>query len=141
MIDVAKEALEAVGQSGFLTYLRSLGVEKINIYIVQDDKQISAVITSSQKTPEKARSMASGLNTYISIGKMAAKDPSDELTLLNGATVTPDGSNFVLNFAVPKPVAQEMIDRKLKEAQAKKAGQMQPSGNAIGKTNENTAKK
>jgi hypothetical protein len=118
-----------------------LGVEKVNIYVVQDENRISAVITSSQKTPEKARSMASGLNTYISIGKMAAKNPSDELTLLNGATVAPDGSNFVLNFAVPKPVAQEMITRKLKEAQAKKAQQPQPNGNAVIKTDENTAKK
>lgn len=72
---------------------------------------------------------------------MAAKDPSDELTLLNGATVTADGSNFVLNFAVPKPIAQEMINRKLKEAQAKKAQQVQPNGNASVKPQENTAKK
>ena len=141
MIDVAKEALEAVGESGFLNYLRSLGVEKISIVIVQDDKQISAIITSSQKTPELARKISSGANGYIAVGKMAAKDPSDELTLLNGASVTADGSNFVLNFAVPKPIAQEMIDRKLKEAQAKKAQQPQPNGNAIGKTNGNTAKK
>ncbi|MEP7214331.1 MAG: hypothetical protein ABI791_14730 [Acidobacteriota bacterium] len=141
MINVAKEALEAIGQSGFLTYLRSLGVDKVNIYIVQDENQISAVITSSQKTPERARTISSGLNNYISFGKAAANDPSDELTLLNGASVTADGSNFVLNFAVPKPIAQEMIDRKLKEAQAKKAAQPQPNGNAAVKSNENTAKK
>ena len=141
MIDVAKEALEAVGQSGFLNYLRSLGVEKISIVIVQDDQQISAIITSSQKTPELARKVSSGANGYISIGKIAAKDPSDELTLLNGATVTADGNNFVLNFAVPKPIAQEMINRKLKEAQAKKAQQAQPNGNASVKSQENTAKK
>lgn len=141
MINTAKEALEALGQSGFLTYLRSLGVDKVNIYVVQDDNQISAVITSSQKSPERAKSIASGLNNYISIGKIAAKDPSDELTLLKGATVTPDGSNFVLNFAVPKPVAQEMINRKLKEAQAKKAQQPQPNGTAASKQEEKTAKK
>jgi hypothetical protein len=141
MINVAKEALEAVGQSGFLTYLRTLGVDKVNIYIIQDENQVSAVITSSQKTPERAKTISSGLNNYISIGKMAAKDPSDELTLLRGASATQDGSNFVLNFAVPKPIAQEMINRKLKEAQAKKAQQPQPNGNAVAKPNENTAKK
>jgi hypothetical protein len=141
MINVAKEALEAVGQSGFLTYLKSLGVDKVNIVVIQDDKQISAIITSSQRSPERARTISSGLTNYISIGKMAAKDPSDELTLLNGVTVTADGSNFVLSFAVPKPIAQEMINRKLKEAQAKKAQQSQPNGNAIAKPNDNTAKR
>lgn len=141
MIEVARRSLEALGQTGFLTYLRSLGVDNINIVLVQDDKQISAVITSSQKTPELARTISSGANGYITIGKMAAKNPSDELTLLNGATVTADGSNFVLNFVVPKPVAQEMINRKVKEAQAKKAQQPQPNGTAVPRTSENTGKK
>ncbi|MGI8813170.1 MAG: hypothetical protein ACR2IH_11695 [Pyrinomonadaceae bacterium] len=141
MIDVAKEALEALGQSGFLTYLKSLGVDKINIVLVQDDNQVSAVITSSQRSPERAKTLSSGANGYILAGKLASKDPSDELTLLNAASVSADGSNFILNFAIPKPVAQEMINRKLKEAQAKKAQQSQPNGNAAVKTNENTAKK
>lgn len=138
MIDIAKEALEAVGESGFLTYLRSLDVDKFNITLVQDENQVVAVITSSQKNPERAKAVSSGLNTYISIGKTTAKDPSDELTLLNGASVTADGNNFVLNFAIPKPVAQEMINRKLQEAQAKQ--QQQPSGNATVKTTPNSAR-
>ena len=138
MKDIAKEALEAVGESGFLTYLKSLDVDKFNITLVQDENQVMAVITSSQKNPERAKAVSSGLNTYISIGKTTAKDPSDELTLLNGASVTADGNNFVLNFAIPKPVAQEMINRKLQEAQAKQ--QQQPSGNATVKTTPNSAR-
>jgi hypothetical protein len=141
MVEVAKEALEALGQSGFLTYLQMIGIENINVAITQDDDQITAVITSKQKTPEAAKRLASSASLSIGAGKSLAKDPSDELTLLNGAKTSNDGNNFVLNFAVPKPVAQEMINRKLKEAQAKKAAQPQPNGNAIGKTNENTAKK
>ena len=105
---------------------------------MQDENQVIAVITSSQKNPERAKAVSSGLNTYISIGKTTAKDPSDELTLLNGASVTADGNNFVLNFAIPKPVAQEMINRKLQEAQAKQ--QQQPSGNATVKTTPGTAR-
>jgi len=143
MINIAKEALEALGDSGFLTYLRSLDVEKLNIVLVQDDEKITAVITSAQKSPERAKLVASGLNNYISIGKVAAKDPSDELTLLKGATVVPDGNNFVLNFAIPKPIAQEMINRKLKEVQAKKEQQPQPQSgaNALPRPNDNAVRK
>lgn len=141
MIDITKSAIEAVGDSGFLTYLQSLGVEKITMTLVQGENEITAAIVSSQKSPERAKSISSGMNNYISIGKMLVKDPSDERTLLEGASVTADGMNFVLNFKMPKDIAQEIITRKLREAQAKKAQQPQPNGTSLIKQNDNTAKK
>ncbi len=141
MIDIAKSAIEAVGDSGFLTYLQSLGVEKISMTLIQNEDEITAAIVSSQKSPERAKTVSSQMNTYISIGKMLVKDPSDERTLLNGAVVTADGTNFVLNFKMPKAVAQEIITRKLREAQAKKAQQPQPNGTSLTKPNDNTAEK
>lgn len=141
MIDIAKSAIEAVGDSGFLTYLQSLGVEKITMTLVQDAEEVKAVVVSSQKSPDRAKTVSSQMNTYIAIGKMLVKDPSDERTLLNGAEVTTDGTNFVLNFKMPKVIAQEMITRKLREAQAKKAQQPQPNGTSLTKPNDNTAEK
>jgi len=139
MIDVAKAAIEAVGDSGFLTYLKSLDVEKVTVTLVQDEEKINAVISSAQTSPERARVIASGLNSYISVGKIAVKNPSDERTLLDGAKVVDDGKNFVLNFTIPKPIAHEMITRKLKEAQAKRLQEGQPSGDLDPKTEHNTA--
>ncbi len=141
MIDVGKSAIEALGDSGYLNYLKLLGVDKINATLVQDEKQITVIISSAQKTPERASVVASGLNGYILIGKTVAQNPSDERTLLDGAKVSTDGKNFVLNFAIPKPIAQEMINRKLKEAQAKKAQQPKPNGEISIKTTDKTAKK
>jgi hypothetical protein len=139
MIDVAKAAIEAVGDSGFLTYLKSLDVEKLTMTLVQDDEKILAVVSSTQTSPERAKSVASGLNSYISIGKIAVKNPSDERTLLDGAKVVDDGKNFVLNFTIPKPIAHEMITRKLQEAQAKKMQEGQPSSDFDKKSEDNTA--
>lgn len=141
MIETARQALEALGQSGFLTYLQMIGVEKINIVIGQDDNEITASITSTQKSPERAKSISSLASASILTGKTLAKNPSDEFTLLDGAKVSTEGNNFVLNFAIPKPIAQEMITRKLREAQAKKAQQPQPNGTAATKPNDNTAKR
>lgn len=142
MIDVAKAAIQAVGDSGFLTYLRSLEVEKVTITLIQDDKQLTAVISSSQKTSERANAISSGIGGYIALGKFKYSDPNtDERKLLDGAKTTADGKNFVLNFAIPKPVAQEMITRRLKEAQAKKQQQPQPNSGSVSKPNNNTAKK
>ena len=138
MIEVVKEALEAVGDSGLFAYLKALEVDKFNISLVQDDNQITAIITSSQKSPERAKTLSSGMNGLLSLGKMKAKNPSDELTLMQGAAVTTQGNNFVLNFAIPKPVAQEMINRKLQEAQTKQ--QQQPSGSSTVQQTPDTAK-
>lgn len=81
------------------------------------------------------------MNTYLMIGKATAKNPSDERTLLDGAKVTAEGKNFVLNFAIPKDVAQEMINRKLKEAQAKKQQMQQPnSSDSVNKPGQNLGK-
>lgn len=141
MIEVAKMAIEAVGDSGFLTYLRSLDVEKMTLTLVQNDEQIIARIVAEQKTVERARLVQSGLNGYIMFGKGAVKNPSDEKTLLDGAQVVAEGKNFVLNFALPKPVAQEMINRRLTEAQAKKLQEKQPSSNVDTRDYSNIAKR
>ena len=60
MIAVGKRALEAVGDSGFLIYLVSLGVDSVNITLFQDNDQFGAVATSTQKSAERARVIASG---------------------------------------------------------------------------------
>jgi len=140
MIDTAKAALQALGETGYLTYLTSVKIDKFTVTLSQDDTQITAVISSTQKTPERAKTVSSVVSGYVVLGKTTAKDPSDELTLLNAATTTTNGKDFILNFVIPKPVAQEMINRKLKEAQAKKAQQTQPNSSAVGTPNLNTAK-
>lgn len=141
MIDVGKAALEALGKSGYLTYLKSLNVDKFTAKLVQDENNVTVIISSAQKTPELAKTIASGLNSYIMFGKIRVENPSDERTLLDGAKVTAEGKNFVLNFVVPKPIAQEMINRKLKEAQAKKAQQPKPNGNLPGRSGDANAAK
>lgn len=141
MINVAKDAIEAIGDSGILTYLSRLEVELVNFTLVQDDKQIYAIITSDQKSENKAKSISSGLNNYISIGKMTVKE-EDTLALLNASKVEYKGKSFVLNFKIDKPVAQQLIKRQLEKAQAKRQQQQQPNGNVDGKdANLNAAKK
>lgn len=138
MVDVAKSAIEAIGDSGLLTYLEKLGVENINFTLVQDDKEIYAVITSDQKSESKAKTISSGLNTAISLGKATVKE-EDTLALLNAAKVESKGKSFVLNFKLDKPVGQELMKRALDKAQAKRQEQ-QPNGTAVTKPNQNSSK-
>lgn len=130
MVDVAKSAIEAIGDTGFLVYLQSLGIEKINVQLFQDQEKVVAILTAPQKTAERAETIRSGLNSYITIGKISTKNPSDERLLLDAATLMAEGKDFRLNFVLPKAVAQELINRKLQEAQARKNQTPQPNSGA-----------
>lgn len=128
MVNIAKDAIEAVNNSGLFYYLKTLGVDKVDFTLIQDDKQVYAIISSSQKDENKAKSVSSGFNTLLSLAKLKVKE--DELkTLLDSAKVEPQGKNFVLNFTIDKPTAQQMIEKKLQEAEAK-AKEKQPNGAA-----------
>jgi hypothetical protein len=120
MQNFAKQAIEAIGDSTILSYLQSLGVDKVNITLVQDDKQITALIRSNQPTEEKAKMVSSGFNTFISLAKINTKDDAEVQALLQGLKFTAEGKSFVLNFAMPKDQAHQLIDKKLQEARQKK---------------------
>ena len=141
MIDVAKEAIEAINNSGLFYYLKNQGVDKVEFTLVQDDKQIYAVIKSSQKDEDKARSVSSGLNGLLTLAKFTVKE-AELKTLIESAKVEQKGKNFVLNFKIDKPVAQEMINRKLQEAEAKKKAEAKQSNSTAetSNTNQKTAK-
>jgi len=145
MSDVAKLALEAVGNSGILGHLKNNGIDRVNITLVQDNEKISAIILSDQKTPEKARTTASGFNTLLSALILADNNGFTKLddnskTLVNNSKVTSDGKNFVLNFAIPKQMGQDLIDKSLKQRAEKKNNPASDSNGVGLNTNKDTAK-
>ncbi len=136
MVNVAKSAIEAIGNSGLLGYLRNLDVEKINFTLIQDDQQITAIITSDQKSPERANTLASGFNgllksAFILDSSGMKKLGDDEKLLLNSAKTSSKDKQFILNFAMPKKDAHDMINRNLeKEAQKRAEEKNQPNSTA-----------
>jgi hypothetical protein len=143
MKEVARQAIEAVGNSGFLAYLKNSGVDKVNFTLVQDDKQINVIIVSEQKIIEKAKTTVSSLNNMLSAGKLADSNGIKKLdenskTLIENSKITSEGKNFVLNFALPKPVAQGIITKTLKE-RAEKRAVLQPKSSADTNSNSQNA--
>lgn len=121
MINVAKSAIEAMGDSSLFSYLVNLGVDKVNITLVQNDKDISAIITSNQPSEERARTISSGFNGLIVLANMNTKDDKEVQALLKATKFESKGKNFVINFSMPKDDAHKMIDQKLQEARQKKS--------------------
>lgn len=120
MVELAKQAIEAVGDSGWLIYLKTQGIDKITYQVLQDNDQIQVLITSDQPTPERANTITSGLKGAIEAALLLDQNNikklgDDERTLLRGAAPMANGKQFILNFSLPKPVAQEMITRRLRD--------------------------
>lgn len=120
MVNVAKDAIEAMGDSNLFSYLKVLGVDRLNITLVQDDKKISAIIKSSQPNEERARTVSSGFNGIIALANLNTKDDKEVQSLLKATKFKAEGKSFVINFEMPKEEAHQMIDQKLQEARQKK---------------------
>ncbi len=141
MVDLAKAAIQAINDGNLFYYLKVLGVDKVEFTFVQDDKQIYAVINSAQKTEERAKTMSSGMIGLLGLAQTQIKE-EDLKTLIKSAKPEQQGKNFVLNFKIEKPVAQEIINRKLQEAEAKKKAEAKQSNSTAetGNTNQKTVK-
>jgi hypothetical protein len=138
---LAQEWVVAVGDAGWYGYLGVLdekkGVgRKVTITIEQNDATFLANLKAEQPTPEHARNTASGLNGMMTLGSLGANE--DQMTFLKSTKTSAEGSFLVVNFTMPKPEVQQMIQRKLAESKEK---EVKPNGNASVKPNDNTAKK
>ena len=144
MIEVVKESIEAINESGYLQYLSQLSGRDLNLEIKQDDLNLSAVVQSEMESETRARTLTTIMQQLIAYKKEqklkpdADQNDKDDLTLLEGAKVEQVGKRVVITFNVPKAIAQQMIQRKLQEQAAELKKE---SGTAIARPNDNTAKK
>lgn len=142
MIDIVKETIEAINDSGYLQYLSAFSGRDFNLTLQQDDANILAVVQSEMESETRARSISSSLGLVIAAAKLrkggenADQNDKDDLVLLDNAKIETDGKKVIIHFTVPKDVALPMIQRKLAE---QKAAAKQPNGNAIVKPSGNTA--
>ena len=112
LIDLARRGIEAISDSGFLGYLQSLNIENTVVLISQDSDQIMSLsLRSYAKTRESARTIASGLNVMMQVGKMQTTF-EDERYLFGNTSVTSDGSIFTINLFAPSAKVKELLLRK-----------------------------
>jgi hypothetical protein len=141
MTKLAQEWVLAVGDAGWYGYLnitdedKGIG-KKVRITIEQNDKVFLANVRSEQPTAERANLAASRLYNLMTLGSLGAKE--DELTFLKATKPTSEGVFLVVNFEMPKPQVQELIQRKLAEMKEKPAN---PEGNAFAKPGDKTAER
>jgi hypothetical protein len=141
---VVKEGILAIDAAGYLQYLKAISGKDFDLLLQQDETNISATVQSEMESDTRARSIKSSLDLALSFAKMkkesadADQNDKDDLELLKNAKIETIGKRVVITFVVPKAIAHPMIQRKLAEQAAE---MKKPSGNAITKSNVNTAAK
>lgn len=132
----------AVGDAGWFGYIERLDVnkkvkaKKVIVTVQQTDTEFFATIKAEQLDENAAKSLASGLNVILA-GAVQLTD-GDERLFVKSVSSTFDGKSLVLNVKMPKPLVQEMIQRKLAE---EKAPPKQPNSNATGGLRDRLASK
>lgn len=144
MLEVVKEAIEAMNASNYLQYLSMVDVKNVTFTIQQDNDNVTALVESQFDNDLRPKTVSTLLTAYINKKKesKAAPDASqndkDDLLLLQNASVTPQGKKIVIQFTIPKANIQQMIQRKLAE---QKADPKQPnSSGTTANPTQNTAR-
>ncbi len=119
-VEAVKRAFEAAGESGWFGYLSQQGIKEIKISVAQNSENFSALIFFEEPSPERARTLSSGLNAMVNAALMADKNGwkklgADEKKLLSGAEVTAREKTVNINVSLAASDFQEMVRRGLSD--------------------------
>jgi hypothetical protein len=126
LIDVAKEMVGAIGDSGMLSFLRdpkkvrdpkvlNCDAMPLQLTIKLDQNEISARVETEADSAERATQMASGYNGLLTVGQFARRG-KDEEVLYRNTKVTSEDKKILVNFSMPRQTASEMLKKQLTKA-------------------------
>jgi hypothetical protein len=118
MIEVAKEAILAFGDSQLLRALYDVGGRSVRIVFSQNEDNLQAIIKTETKSENEAKTLQSGINFALK-NLYKPKDGSDEKILLDKAQLGVEGKNFVINFLIPNTEKTSLIKKQLEQQQEK----------------------
>lgn len=145
MFNVVKAAIEAVNDSGYLKWLSQMSGKDLTLSISQDNDFLTGTVEAVVESPRRASSLKFLFSTYITtvVNKKLASDKpddKDDLEILKNATVETNGNKITIKFAVPKAIAQALIQKKLIDNNAAQEP-LKPSGATQTKAANTTAGK
>ncbi len=123
LIDVAKDMVSAIGDSGMLSFLRdprkvtdttklTCDAIPLQVTIKLDQNDIAAKVETQADSPERAVQMAKGYNTLLAVGEFAKRGHDEEI-LYRNTKVTSEGKQILVNFSMPRQTASEMLKKQL----------------------------
>ncbi|HEV7642350.1 MAG TPA: hypothetical protein VGO50_00285 [Pyrinomonadaceae bacterium] len=151
MEEIIKLAVASFSDSGMMKLLNDLQSKAVKITFAQDGNQFLVRLETAQGTEKEAKSLYSGLNVALEIGKTLVKNGADEeadpvnkqkelttLELMKMAQLKREGNIIIIDTMVPNKFAEDMYQTYKKDLEEKKSN---PQGVAINSnTNSGIAK-
>ncbi|HQU83290.1 MAG TPA: hypothetical protein PKY59_09210 [Pyrinomonadaceae bacterium] len=124
IIDLAKQAIAAVNDSGMFSYLKQLGLNDVEITLVQTGTEFSASLKSTLENENRAKSVTNGIKLTLQLGKMMIEqrknkrdDDRNPIALLENSKAESVGKDFLLKFSMPLEEFHAIINRELELAE------------------------
>lgn len=108
MVDVAKQAIMAMGDSGYFGYLQQAGISQTTIDVSQNAQTFTGSVRSSKNRFEAAI-LTSGINAMLSIGVSQANMQPNEKLILQNTRASHDAGNIDITCTLPAADFQRMI--------------------------------
>ncbi|HEY2846873.1 MAG TPA: hypothetical protein VGI80_03585, partial [Pyrinomonadaceae bacterium] len=107
MIEVAKQAIWAMGNSGYFGYLQQAGISQATLSVSQTAQTFTGKVHSS-KSRFEAAIMTSGISAMLSIARSQDMQPNEKLIIEN-TRASHDGGNIDIICTLPAADFQRMI--------------------------------
>ena len=107
MVEVAKQAVWAMGASGYFDYLVQAGISRPTLLVSQTAQTFTGSVRASKGRLE-ATMITSGVNTMLSLGRSQDMQPNEKLIIEN-THASHDGGNIDITCTLPAAEFQRMI--------------------------------
>jgi len=108
MVDVAKQAIMAMGDSGYFAYLQQAGISQATIEVSQNAQTFTGSV-HSQKNRFEATMMTAGINGILSVARTQNNLDANEKLIVENTRASHDAGNIDITCTLPAAEFQRMI--------------------------------
>jgi hypothetical protein len=114
LIDLGKELVSAMNDSGVLFYLKKINEDKpgtkVTFTIKQDGNDVAATVETEVSSPDSANKLSRGFGLMLIAGA-ASRKGHDEETLLKSTKVSADGNKVVFKLSMEHKDVVDIVQR------------------------------
>jgi hypothetical protein len=119
LLDLAKELVSAMNDSGVLYYLKEINKDKpgakVTFTIKQDGKDVSATVDTETSSPDSANKLSRSFAVMLLLGARA-RGQHDEGILMKNTKVSADGNKLTFKLAMQHDDVVSIVKRGMEDA-------------------------
>jgi hypothetical protein len=114
LVDLGKELVSAMNDSGVLFYLKKINDDKpgtkVTFTIKQDGKDVSATVETEVTSPDSANKLSRGFGLMLLAGAASRKGHDEEI-LLNNTKVNAEGNKVIFKLSMAHEEVVKIVEK------------------------------